>query len=138
MNVYAGRLEKQADILIMNRCHALWAVGIMAGSAAVAVSPYGGYGAQLVLCAVAVWGAVVSKLLPRLPGEEVSPVPPRRSFSALPKALLLIAGFMFIVTLTEGIMADWSAVYLAERLNNPDAHAGIAVTIFSARMSSGG
>ena len=28
INVYAGRLEKQADVMIMNRCHGFWAVGI--------------------------------------------------------------------------------------------------------------
>ena len=44
---------------------------------------------------------------------------------------------MFLVTLTEGVMADWSAVYLAERLGDPTANAGIAVTVFSGFMAGG-
>ena len=39
MNVYAGRLEKRARVMIMNRCHGFWALGIMAGSAFVALVP---------------------------------------------------------------------------------------------------
>ena len=31
MNVYAGRLEKREDVLIMNRCHGFWAFGLMVG-----------------------------------------------------------------------------------------------------------
>ena len=44
---------------------------------------------------------------------------------------------MFLVTLTEGVMADWAAVYLSERLGSPDARAGIAVTIFSTFLAGG-
>ena len=45
--------------------------------------------------------------------------------------------FMFLVTLAEGVMADWAAVYLSERLGSPDARAGIAVTIFSTFLAGG-
>ncbi|MCV6591873.1 MAG: MFS transporter, partial [Silicimonas sp.] len=34
-------------------------------------------------------------------------------------------------------MADWAAVYLSERLGNPEARAGIAVTLFSACLAGG-
>ena len=34
-------------------------------------------------------------------------------------------------------MADWSAVFLAERLNDPYGNAGIAVTVFSGFMAGG-
>ena len=37
INVYAGRLEKQAKLTIMNRCHGFWALGLTAGSAALTV-----------------------------------------------------------------------------------------------------
>lgn len=137
MNVYAGRLEKQEDILIMNRCHGFWALGIMAGSACIALAPFDGFWVQIGLTIVALLGAVVSRVLPKLSGEDEAVSAPRRKLSELPRTLLLIACFMFIVTLTEGIMADWAAVYLAERLNDPTAHAGIAVTIFSGFMAGG-
>ena len=34
-------------------------------------------------------------------------------------------------------MADWAAVYLSERLDSPEARAGIAVTIFSGFLAGG-
>ena len=137
MNVYAGRLEKQANILIMNRCHGFWALGLTLGSAMVAVIG-SMIPAQVTLAIVSgAAGVAASRLLPRLPGDETQTALPRRRVKTLPRALLLIAGFMFIVTLTEGIMADWAAVYLSERLADPTARAGIAVTIFSAFMAGG-
>jgi len=137
MNAYAGRLEKQAGALIMNRCHGFWALGLTLGSATVAFVD-SAILAQIGLAAVsAVFGVTVSRVLPRLPGDEAQSAAPRRRLSELPKALLMIASFMFVVTLTEGIMADWAAVYLSEQLNDPTARAGIAVTIFSAFMAGG-
>ena len=55
----------------------------------------------------------------------------------MPKPLFFVGAFMFLVTLTEGVMADWSAVFLAERLDDPYASAGIAVTVFSGFMAGG-
>jgi fucose permease len=139
MNVYAGRLEKRGRVMIMNRCHGFWAAGIMGGSALVALMP--GLTPMQVLAGLAVisgaGGVLVAVSLPRLGDEETGIAPPRRRLSELPRALIFVALFMFFVTLTEGTMADWAAVYLAERLGDPDASAGIAVTVFSAFMAGG-
>ena len=137
MNVYAGRLEKQSDVLIMNRCHGFWAFGLTVGSAAITFVAAGFPGQGTLAVVSAIGGVAAARLLPKLQGEDAEAALPRRKFASLPPALLLIAGFMFIVTLTEGIMADWAAVYLSERLNDPAARAGIAVTIFSGFMAGG-
>ncbi len=137
MNVYAGRLEKQSDVLIMNRCHGFWAFGLTVGSATITFVAQGFPGQGTLAVISAIGGLAAARLLPKLPGEESETILPRRRFASLPPALLLIAGFMFIVTLTEGIMADWAAVYLSERLSDPAARAGIAVTIFSGFMAGG-
>ena len=140
INAYAGRLEKRANIMIMNRCHGFWSLGLMAGSAIIALFA----GPQLVkLIALAVPTALLGMwaawVLPRLPGDEETASPPRRKFRELPPALLYVALFMFFVTLTEGAMADWSAVYLAERLGDLTVteRAGLAVTIFAGFMAGG-
>ena len=140
MNVYAGRLEKRGRVMIMNRCHGFWAAGIMGGSGLVALMP--GLEPMQVLIGLAVisgaGGVLAAHLLPRLgEDDESAETPPRRRLAQLPKALIFVALFMFFVTLTEGTMADWAAVYLAERLGDPDASAGIAVTVFSAFMAGG-
>lgn len=139
MNVYAGRLEKRTDSLIMNRCHGFWATGIMGGSA-IATLASGLTPLEIISCLALVsgaGGALAAMLMPKLGEDETGAAPPRRKLSQLPPALFFVALFMFFVTLTEGVMADWSAVYLAERLNDPFANAGIAVTTFSAFMAGG-
>lgn len=139
MNVYAGRLEKRGGLMIMNRCHGFWASGIMGGSALVALTP--GLTPMEILTALAVTsglgGALAARAMPRLGDDETHPALPRRKASDLPAALIYVALFMFFVTLTEGTMADWAAVYMAERLGDPSANAGIAVTVFSAFMAGG-
>jgi fucose permease len=139
MNVYAGRLEKRAGLMIMNRCHGFWALGIMAGSAIVALFPLSPTEVLALLAVVSLLaGVAVGLTIPRIGDQdETGQAPPRRKLPDMPKPLFFIGGFMFLVTLTEGVMADWSAVYLAERLDDPYSNAGIAVTVFSAFMAGG-
>ena len=138
LNVYAGRVEKAAGRLIMNRCHGFWALGLMVGSAfATALAPNAKpLGAMLLIAFVtALAGALVASRLPKFGETEVRQVLPRRRLSDLPLALLAIGLFMLTVTLAEGGMADWSAVYLSERMSSELSEAGIAVTIFSGFMA---
>ena len=138
LNVYAGRMEKSSGRLIMNRCHGFWALGLMIGSAlATGIAPLTmPSGAMLLIaCTSALAGLVLALRLPKFGEIAVGITPPRRRVSDLPLALLAIGLFMLTVTLAEGAMADWSAVYLAERLPPEFTEAGIAVTIFSGFMA---
>lgn len=139
MNVYAGRLEKRARVMIMVRCHGFWALGLMSGSAVVAAA--GGAPVALIALAAgsAVGGVLAAVVLPRIgdDSEGSSLAVPRRRLSEMPRALWFIGGYMLLVTMTEGAMADWSAVYLSERLGGEAERAGIAVTVFSAFMAGG-
>ena len=138
INVYAGRLEKRAGLTIMNRCHGFWALGLTTGSFVVAVLSGLPWVAMIGLGVVATLAGVLgARAMPKVGDDETFEALPRRKLAALPAALIFVAIFMFLVTLTEGSMADWAAVYLSERLGNPDARAGIAVTIFSAFMAGG-
>jgi MFS family permease len=138
INVYAGRLEKREKLTIMNRCHGFWALGLAVGSAYLSVMigmPWLGLMTLAAFAAlVGIWGA---RHMPQLGDDETETAPPKRKIADLPRALLAVAVFMFLVTLTEGVMADWAAVYLSERLGSPDARAGIAVTIFSTFLAGG-
>ncbi len=137
MNVYAGRLEKREGVMIMNRCHGFWAFGLMMGSGTIALVN-AGYTPQIGLALVSAgMGALAAQSLPRLRGEEDEVRPPRRKARDLPVPLVLIALFMFVVTLTEGVMADWAAVFMAERLGESGSRAALAVTIFSGLMATG-
>lgn len=137
MNVYAGRLEKRENVMIMNRCHGFWALGMMLGAGVIALMNAGA-SPQLGLALIsAVFGALTAQALPVLRGEALESAAPRRKLKDLPLALFLIALFMMVVTLTEGVMADWAAVFMAERLGETGPKAALAVTLFSALMAVG-
>ena len=140
MNVYAGRIEIAAGRLVMNRCHGFWALGLMTGSFLVVViggtlAPVPALATISVLsCALGVFAA---RHLPKVGGSDGEGRLPRRRPGALPRALPLIGAFMFLITMTEGAMADWSAIYLSERTPDLAIGAGIGVTIFSGFMAAG-
>lgn len=141
INLYAGRLEKQAGLTVMNRCHGFWALGLMVGSGVVAASAH--LGPLPVLTVVAliggVAGVVLAQKMPKLAGDsDVGLAPPAtRRFRDLPPILAIIGAYMLFNTLLEGAMADWAAVYLAEQTAMRSEQAGIAVTIYAGFMAGG-
>lgn len=140
LNVYAGRVEKKAAAHIMNRCHGFWALGLMAGSF-ISTSGAAALGSVGVMAVVAVsstiLGVLLARQLPKMGDEGAEHVVPRRRISQMPAALLAIGAFMLLVTLAEGAMSDWSAVYLSERQSIDVTEAGIAVTVFAGFMAFG-
>ncbi|AGI73959.1 putative MFS-type transporter [Octadecabacter arcticus 238] len=139
LNTYAGRLEKSANLTIMSRCHGFWALGVMIGSLlATALFGLGPILAVFLVCAVSggtgIWAGLS---LPRLKGENDSASVKPQKLREMPKALFLISMFVFAVTLAEGAMSDWAAVYLAERWGSGPEDAGIAVSIFAGFLAVG-
>lgn len=139
LNTYAGRLEKSAALNIMSRCHGFWALGVMLGSLfATMLFGLGPMMAVFIICALSAAAGVWAGLsLPRLAGEDDAAAAAPRKFRNTPKALFLIAMFVFAVSLAEGAMADWAAVYLAERWGGVPEDAGIAVTVFAGFLAAG-
>jgi fucose permease len=139
LNTYAGRLEKSANLTIMSRCHGFWALGVMIGSLlATALFGLGPILVVFLICAVSggtgIWAGLS---LPRLKGENDSASVKPQKLREMPKALFLISMFVFAVTLAEGAMSDWAAVYLAERWGSGPEDAGIAVSIFAGFLAAG-
>lgn len=139
LNTYAGRLEKAAGVLIMSRCHGFWALGVAVGSFfAALLFGLGPIVAVLIVAGVSaalgVWSAT---RLPKLAGQDDGPTPKPQKIREMPKALFVISLFVLAVTLVEGAMSDWAAVYLAERWGSGPQDAGIAVTIFAGFLAAG-
>ncbi len=139
LNVYAGRFEKETGLVVMSRCHGFWALGLTAGSFLVVLfaqfSPIATIMVAIVpATALGVWSAWH---LPRLASENTIIPPPRRRLTTMPSALFLIAIYALATSMTEGAMADWAAVYLAERLPEGSASAGLGVTIFAGCLAAG-
>lgn len=140
LNVYAGRLEKQRGVVIMNRAHGFWALGVMVGSVVVPIlnGPPPVAVALIVGLPVGIAGCWCALRLETLVGDESGrSAVPRRRLRNLPVPLAFISVATLAASMTEGAMADWSAVYLAERLPPEATHAGLAVTIYSAFLALG-
>lgn len=139
MNTYAGRLEKASGRLIMSRCHGFWALGVGTGSFVAArlalVPPIGAV--AVVAITAAVIGIVCASRLVALANADPATRPPRQSLRQMPKRLFLIAALVCAITMVEGAMSDWAAVYLAERWGGPVTQAGIAVSVFAGFLAGG-
>lgn len=139
LNIYAGRMEKETGQSIMNRCHGAWSVGLMLGSL---FAPWllglGAFSAALTIGLVsAAAGAYVALTLPHFGAPPGQAAPRRRPLRQIPLPLVLISLLTLAVAMTEGAMADWSAVYLAERLPADSTHFGLGVSIYAGCVSIG-
>lgn len=139
LNTYAGRLEKAAGLIVMSRCHGFWALGVMTGSLlATLMFGLGAAVAVLLISATSAGLGIWAGLsLPKLAGEDEAAAAPRRKLRDAPRVLFLISLFVFMVTLVEGGMADWAAVYLTELWGGAAQDAGIAVTVFAGFLAAG-
>jgi len=142
LNVYAGQFEKVAKKSVMNRCHGFWALGMTAASF-LASMPTELLSPALTMFAlagsttlIALW---LARPLPNLrPQSSDAPAKTkRRKLRDYPTTLFLIVLFVVSVTMSEGAMANWGAVYMAERLPEGSSTAGLAVTVFSAFVALG-
>ena len=139
LNAYAGRLEKQAGVSIMQRSHGFWAVGLMVGPFLMSLWPGIDMGGKMALQTLPV-GALCMLLalsLPHLGAASGAPKPTRRRLREIPVALVFISVFVFFIAMTEGAMADWGAVYLDEHPGRGALNAGIGISIYAGFLAFG-
>lgn len=138
MNVEAGNIEKNSGKNIMSACHGLWSLGMMAGSlassglAALGWSPGLSVAVLAALLLVPGWLAAAAFE----PDEPVSqPDENAQHFIKPTRKLVAIASFVFAITLTEGAMADWSAIYMKQVMNLPTEWVGAGYVCFAAAIT---
>lgn len=140
LNVEADIIEKRGTTSIMNRCHGFWSLGIMTGSLlgaaflSVHLAPF------VAIVSLAVLLMPIAFLVCRaLPHVEVPAVEGEgRSSWRLPSpAILGISLFVFGITMTEGAVADWSAVYLKDVFNTTGMATGMGYVVFAMLVSVG-
>ena len=129
LNVEADKIEKSGTTLIMNTCHGFWSLGIMAGSligsglAALAIAPHWAViSTALIVLPLAILSSVA---LPAYKPGGAAAVAPPAQWKLPGKTLLGICLFVFGITMTEGAIADWSAVFLRDVFSSEPAIAGI-------------
>lgn len=140
LNVEADKIEKAGTSLIMNTCHGFWSLGIMAGSligsglAALAVAPH--WAVATTALAVLPLAVLSSVALPAYDTSAAAALPPAK-WKLPGKALIGICLFVFGITMTEGAIADWSAVFLRDVFGAEPATAGIGYSVFAGMVAAG-
>lgn len=140
LNVEADVIEKRGTVSIMNRCHGFWSLGIMAGSLigagflALEVSPF------LAIALLSLLLVPVALLVCRaLPVHEAraAEASTRSSWRLPSPGILGISLFVFGITMTEGAVADWSAVYLKDVFATSGMATGMGYVVFAMMVSVG-
>ncbi|WDZ79748.1 MFS transporter (plasmid) [Ensifer adhaerens] len=142
LNVEADAIEKHSGQLIMSTCHGFWSLGIMAGSligvgfAALHVAPEWAIPmAAAVMLPISVFFARKLPLLQSAEAKGGDAAPSRGKLPSL--ALLGVCFFVFGITMTEGAVADWSAVFLRDVFGLSSASAGFGYSIFAFMVAAG-
>lgn len=141
LNVQADLVEKSTGSLIMNTSHGCWSLGIMVGS--LIGSALAGFGLPpilaipLVSLAVLPIALVTGNGLPAL-WDAPPTTPTRKSAWSMPSwPLVGICAFVFGIAMTEGAMADWSAIFLRDALGAEAGAVGLGYSVFAMFVAAG-
>lgn len=141
LNVQADTVEKATGSVIMTTSHGFWSVGIMVGS--LIGSALAGFGLEaqwaiLLVAAVVLPVAVTaSTALPVFAPEQPRGESQRSAWAFPSWALLGICFFVFGITMTEGAMADWSAIFLRDALGAESGVMGLGYSVFAMMVAAG-
>ncbi len=142
MNVYAGRVEKKANKIIMNRAHGFWSAGVMTGSLIGVQLATWGQDPGFVLLFVALISLPILMYItvrsPHIPGlREHQNDTLENDVGPIPKALIFIAIVVIGTTLIEGSMNDWATIYMVEIVEITGGREGLAIAIFAGFVTLG-
>jgi MFS family permease len=141
LNVQADAVEKATGSVIMTTSHGFWSVGIMVGS--LIGSALAGMGLEarwaiMLVAAIILPVALLASAALPVSAPEAPVREDQRSAWALPSwALLGICCFVFGITMTEGAMADWSAIFLRDALGAESGIAGLGYSVFAMMVAAG-
>ena len=136
INAEGTELESLYGRPIMGNLHAMFSVGGMLGAGLASALLHYGVPAVTQVAGIALACAAVSVVVSRgmldtHPSHNAS----HASF-AWPRGLLLLMGLLiFAGMLAEGVMYDWSVLYLKQEIGMPQAQAAIGYAVFSAAMA---
>lgn len=140
LNVQADEVEKATGRTIMTKSHGFWSVGIMVGSLIGSALASFGLTPALAIPLVAVVVLPIALLtglaLPKLE-QDAAPTEQKSAWSLPSWALLGICFFVFGITMTEGAMADWSAIFLRDALGAEAGLVGLGYSVFAMLVAAG-
>ncbi len=137
MNSWGAEVERAAARPIMSSFHAFFSLGMGLGAASGALAAWAeiGYAVHFTIFAALSSGLVWAGMC-EWPRMSIDTGGNRVRFT-LPKGkLLIVAAVAFTSAMSEGGMADWSALYLTNVLNASESQGALGFMIFSIAMVS--
>ena len=136
LNIQGLSVENRANRSMMSNFHGMFSVGTIAGSLLMIGLLSMGLSALLSTLASMILILLLSLFAVRGYLDERT-ISGKDSF-IWPNGWILLVGLMcFIVYLAEGVMLDWSALYLIEDKHIATAQAGLGYASFSAMVATG-
>lgn len=138
MNAQGVEVEKSLGRATMSRFHGMFSLGAMAGAGigglagAHGLAPLPHFAVSGILNLLAII-AVCSLLLQTHP--DILKQDHRLPLNRIPPVLVALSAIGFCILLSEGAMADWTAVYMKQALNAGQGRAAAGYAVFSAAMA---
>jgi len=139
INTEGSELESLSGRAIMSNLHGMFSVGGMTGAALASYMLGAGVAPRLQLFGVCTGIAIVvlfaSRGMLEMHARSSEEQGGKAHFS-WPKGLLLIIGLLIFAGMTaEGVMYDWSVLYLKQDVGMPQARAALGYATFSAAVA---
>jgi Na+/melibiose symporter-like transporter len=137
MNALAVGTERLLGTPTMSRFHAMFSLGGIVGAVLGALAAARGMGLREHLATGTIVTLAIAWMASRLTMETRTEVSTGHavSFRRIPAALFALSAIGFCIFLSEGAIADWTAVYLKQVLHAGDGLAPIGYAVFSAAMA---
>ena len=138
MNAWAAEVEREYTRPVMSSFHAMWSLGagIGAGLGSLLAFYEVGFKNHFSLISIIIFVLALSAAF--VPFESQKNKKEANSpFISIPKGSLLpVATITFFASLSEGAVADWSAIFLNSVASLNDGNAALGFTVFSVCMFS--
>ena len=136
INTEGSELETLGGRTIMSSLHGMFSVGGMLGAGLTFGLLEMHVGPRPQLFAVGGCVAVVALVASRAMLETHASTDGDARHFAWPKGVLLLIGMLIFAGMTaEGVLYDWSVLYLAKDVGMPQAHAALGYATFTASMA---
>lgn len=138
MNTDGVEVESKLERPTMSFLHAMFSFGALAGASIAVASTSLGLSPPVHIVGIAALGAslvVVYSLL--RPSDWAGAKATEKKFALPNRSIMLVALLTFVVLSSEGVITDWSGVFLAESLNVKLSKSGIGYLIFAFSMAGG-
>lgn len=139
LNAEGTALEAVSGRAILGNLHGMFSLGGMGGAALAALLLRLALPPAVQLAAISLAVAVVVVVAARymLDAHPQDDHPGEAAHFAWPRGRLLVIGLLIFAGMTaEGVMYDWSVLYLKQELGMAQAQAGIGFAVFSAAMAA--